>query len=72
MLRNIRRRFKIWRYRNHLVAWKARSDYRVPGMDCPWEAGDKFELHSPRGKVCGSGEIDAEFANDMNKGLHWN
>lgn len=71
MFGRIRRRFVLWWHRNDRVVWQAHADSRVPGSDCPWEAGDIFYLHAPNGKVLGPTEIDAEFACDLNEALHW-
>lgn len=71
MLGKIRRRFALWRHRNDRVVWQAHADGRVPGSDCPWVAGDIFDLHSPSGKVLGPTEIDAEFASDLNRAFRW-
>lgn len=72
MFRKLHKRIRIWRHWNDRVIWQARESGVVPGSDCPWEAGDKFELYSPNGKICGSGKIDEQFANDINIALRWN
>ena len=72
MLRKIRKRITIWRHRNDCVVWQVRENGMVPGQDCPWKAGDTFELRSPSsGNLIGSGKIDAEFAEEFNQGFRW-
>ena len=72
MFKKLYKRIVVWRHRNAYVVWQVRKNGMVPGLDCPWESGDAFELCSPSsGNFIGYGKIDEELAEKLNEGFCW-